>query len=204
MQDLLYDAALAYEKLKDITYELTLGHKGKLYCLNLRFPTDGFYHLVGIQHLSDLNMLYRNKKEFHRAVMNGHITEGTLQKSVFYGKEKIAERLFCITQMESMLDDQATSYRMQQNVLAQKSLIKADFLFEYISCLGTTYLFAALVKQFPRCENDAVCVSIFKKDKTDYTVGMIKTKVLAMRKHRYFNQKNAELVMEFRSPSYQP
>lgn len=54
MQDILYDAAIIYEKLKDIVYKIVVGRKGKSYSIMLHFPPESFFHLAGLQHLTDI------------------------------------------------------------------------------------------------------------------------------------------------------
>lgn len=65
-QDILYKAARKYSDLKNIAYEIVLGRKGITYELLLHFPYESFFHLTGIQHLTDLKFTSTNKERIFR------------------------------------------------------------------------------------------------------------------------------------------
>ncbi|MBO5302686.1 MAG: hypothetical protein J6A92_01400 [Lachnospiraceae bacterium] len=48
MPDLLYDAAVEYQKLKSIIYKIVVGRKKQSYNINLHFPPESFFHLAGL------------------------------------------------------------------------------------------------------------------------------------------------------------
>lgn len=60
----LYVAAIEYGKLLTVGYHIVLGRKGKEYHVQLRFPHDSFFHLIGLQHLTDLTYPSTNSNSF--------------------------------------------------------------------------------------------------------------------------------------------
>ena len=61
MQDILYDAAAEFYKLKDVKYRVKLGRKRNTYDFILHFPPESFFHLAGLQHLTDIVFPSTNK-----------------------------------------------------------------------------------------------------------------------------------------------
>lgn len=110
MSDLLYQAAENYKKLKDITYQIVLGHKRKSYCLMLSFPEESFYHLAGLHHLKDLKFPSTNKCRIFKEIIKEKITLDMIQKSVFYEKRCIEERISHLSLLEAMLDKDSDIY----------------------------------------------------------------------------------------------
>ncbi|MCM1057128.1 MAG: PBECR4 domain-containing protein [Firmicutes bacterium] len=68
-KNMLYDAAVKYGKLLTKGYHIILGRKGKEYHIQLRFPYDSFFHLVGLQHLTDLTYPSKNKERIYKEII---------------------------------------------------------------------------------------------------------------------------------------
>ena len=54
LNNILYQAASAWQKLTDYRYIFTYGYKKNLYTINLTFSMEDFPHLAGFQYLKDL------------------------------------------------------------------------------------------------------------------------------------------------------
>lgn len=86
MQDLLYKAAMEYKQLSGTVYRIVLGRKGKSYTIMLHFPYESFFHLAGLQHLTDIQFSSQNKERIFKEILNHRITIEHLRKSVFFEK----------------------------------------------------------------------------------------------------------------------
>ena len=65
MSDLLYNAAVEYQRLQNVVYKIIVGRKGKSYTLQLHFPPESFFHLTGLQHLTDITFPSTNKERIY-------------------------------------------------------------------------------------------------------------------------------------------
>ncbi|MBP5696422.1 MAG: hypothetical protein J6X11_07235 [Treponema sp.] len=52
----IFQAAIAYQKLLDVEYQIVLGKKNKQLILLINFEKLHFYHLSGLHYLKDLAM----------------------------------------------------------------------------------------------------------------------------------------------------
>jgi hypothetical protein len=89
--DILYEASEAYEKIlkKDYTYKLANGEIVKLF-----FTPGNFHHLIGLQKLTDIAEVSKDKKNVRRIykeIRNKKIIYETISKSEFL--EKMEKRL---------------------------------------------------------------------------------------------------------------
>lgn len=93
MTDILYEAALEYQKLKNTIYNIILGRKGDAYYIKLHFPPEAFFHLTGLQHLSDLTFPSSNKERIYKEILRKKFTLEHIKKSVFCEEYHIEERI---------------------------------------------------------------------------------------------------------------
>ena len=68
MSDILYDAAMEYKKLERTVYRIIVGRKGYSYPIMLHFPPESFFHLAGLQHLTDLTYPSTNKERIYKEI----------------------------------------------------------------------------------------------------------------------------------------
>lgn len=197
MTDLLYQAAMEYQKLQNIKYKVIVGRKGKAYTILLHFPEESFFHLAGLQHLTDITFPSRNKERIYKEILNHEITVENLKKSVFYESWFIEERLAHLHHLQDMFESNVVTYLIHQQEYVKYTSVKADYLCEYTIADGTLYLFTVLQRKFPKFENECRGCSFFKKHKTDYTNGTAKTTVLLIEK---IVDENTEEI--YRSLSY--
>lgn len=83
-KDLLHFAAVKYGKLLTIGYHIILGRKGREYHIQLRFPYDSFFHLAGLQHLTDITYPSTNKERIYKEIINENLTYETIKNSLPY------------------------------------------------------------------------------------------------------------------------
>lgn len=203
MQDILYDAAENFYKLKDVKYRVKLGRKRNTYDFIVHFPPETFFHLAGLQHLTDIVFPSTNKERIFKEILDHNITINYLKKSIYYESEKIEERITNLYLLEIMLENNKVAYKINPKELAKYSSIVADYLVEYKD-VDTFYLF--IVKEYlnPQFDGEHKGRSFFKKSKVDYTIGTAKCTLLLMHKIYNFGTDNQNEIEIFRNPSYKP
>lgn len=203
MSDILYDAALQYNKLKDITYEIILGRKEKAYRLMLHFPAESFFHLAGLQHLTDITFPSQNKERIFKDILAGKITEETIRKSVFYEKNFVNERLLYLGILQEMLESNSVVFLINPKDYARYTKIKADYLFTYKYLeMNELYFFSFIETRNPRFENECKGCSFFKKHDVDFTKGTSKTTTLMINKVLNYRRKEEHVIEIFKNSSY--
>lgn len=203
MQDMLYYAAKKYQQLESKGYHIVLGRKNQTYILDIRFPSESFFHLIGLQHLEDLTFPSKNKERIYKDILNGRITQDFLEKSIFYEAWGIKDRIMLTACLEEMLDQIPQYFRINLNEFKKNTRIKADYLallYEPKSNENIIYYFLVhspmekLITCFKSC-------SLFRKQDKDYQRGTSKTTVLLIEK--IVDLDKMELVELYRNPSYQ-
>lgn len=81
--DLLMKCACKYQQLMAYEYRFTLGRKGKMTEILLRFSDTDFHHLAGLHKLKDISIARANRSTVFRHILDGHITYDTISKSRF-------------------------------------------------------------------------------------------------------------------------
>lgn len=204
MSDILYDAAAQYQKLKDTTYKIILGKKGKSYRLMLHFPSESFFHLAGLQHLTDITFSSKNKERIFKDILAGKITEETIKKSVFYEKEFVNERLQYLDLLQTMLESNSVVFRINPKDYARYTKIKANYLFTYTHLdIHELYFFSFIETRNPRFEDECKGCSFFKKHEVDFTQGTSKSTTLLINKILNYRKKEETTIEIYRNPSYE-
>ena len=201
MRDILYNAAINYNKMKDIAYEIKLGRKGKMYDLILHFPAESFYHLVGLQHLNDLTFPSTNKERIYKEILRGNINTEYLKKSQFYEKWHIEERISNLYLLETMIDNNKILYKINLHEYRKYTSILADYLLEY-TMENIFYLFLVEERINPRFKGDHKGCSFFMKHGTDYTRGTAKATLLLLNKINDFSKETQYIESVYLNPAY--
>lgn len=197
MSDILYSAAIAYQKLEKVLYKIVIGRKGTSHILNIHFPQEAFFHLAGLQHLTDITFPSTNKERVYKEILKQNLGIRNIQKSVFFKKCFIEERLKSLQHIEHMLDSNAVTYLINNKNYAQYSRIRADYLCERKMSAEIFYLFIVRELKSPKFHDECKCCSFFKKHKKDYTKGTSKTTTLLIEK-----RENNNVVQIYRNDSY--
>lgn len=202
--DLLYSAAMEYGKLQTKGYHIILGRKGKEYHIQLRFPWDAFFHLIGLQHLTDLTYPSKNKERIYKEIIENNLTYATISKSQYFNEFYIKERIEYLGCLESMLDSCELTFLINPKEYAEYTRIKADFLFEYNFLLEeavTIYLF--LVREsYPQVYNECKGCSLFRKHEIDFRRGASKAKVLLIEKFENVDTIDQKCKILYKNPAY--
>ena len=97
MGDIL-SSAMTYSKLLDIEYQLVLGRKNKTLALSIYFDENQFFHLAGLQYLTDrATLLYGDRSYLFQKILSGSITREQMENifavHFFLKKIKIIQRV---------------------------------------------------------------------------------------------------------------
>ena len=204
MTDLLYQAALRFEKLTHTGYRIILGRKTKTFELQLRFPKNSFFHLAGLQYLGDITFSSQNKEHIYKEILQKKITITDLQKSVFFDTCFISERLQYLQLLENMLDVCQLIFFINPKEYIRHTKIYADYLCEYIIPNNTTdVLYYFLIKdRNSLTKNIYKGCSFFKKHDKDYRHGTAQTKLLLSEKIINVETPQEEIMELYRNPIY--
>ena len=202
--DLLYSAAVKYGKMLTIGYHIILGRKGKEYHIQLRFPYDSFFHLIGLQHLTDLTYPSKNKERIYKEIIGKNLTYETVSKSQYFEKFCVKERIEYLDYLESMLDSCELVFLINPKGYANYTRIKADFLFEHNFLLEESIiLYLFLVREsYPQVSNECKGCSFFRKHEMDFRRGASKTTVLLVEKYRNVDTIDQECAILYKNPDY--
>ncbi len=201
-EDILYNAAIKYAKLRHVAYEIILGRKGNSYELKLHFPYESFFHLSGMQHLEDLRFPSSNKERIFKEILNGNLTGEYLKKSEYYDTWRIEERITNLYLLESILEDNKVMYKINPKAYTQYTGIIADYLLEYKE-KDIFYLFVIEEKLSPKFPKEHKGCSFFKKYLTDYTRGTAKSTLLLLNKIEKMGTEFENKIELYRNPSFQ-
>ncbi|MCM1144660.1 MAG: PBECR4 domain-containing protein [Blautia sp.] len=162
--DKLSACANAYHKMLNLTYQIVLGRKGKLYELHIGFEAVSFHHLIGIHKLHDLRIARANREKVFSDILAGKISYEFISKSRYF--TQIENRFFPFASIEKIFDDNSLVFRYNAKV-NQLSLIEADYLMSTPYEGNDIYIFLARKQD----DDHYYCRSFFPKSERDYTQG---------------------------------
>lgn len=197
MPNALYDASIEYQKLKDTVYKIVVGRKGKSRIIMLHFPPESFFHLAGLQHLTDITFPSKNKERIYKEILSQKLTMDDIRKSVFFDKWFIEERLQSFHFLEEMIDSNSITYLINAKRYITYTKIKADYLCEHLIDRSILYLFLVMEQYHPKFKNECKGCSLFRKHEYDYTIGTARTTTLLIEKI-----KDGTYTTIYRNPAY--
>lgn len=198
MSDILYNAAIEYKKLEKTVYKIIVGRKGYSYPIMLHFPPESFFHLAGLQHLTDLTYPSTNKERIYKEILKKKFTVNDIEKSIFYSKWFVEERLNSFIYLKDMIEGDSITYLINAKRYIAYTTIRADYLCEHKEDVGIFYLFLVMERYRPIFKNECKGCSFFKKHGYDYTTGTSKTTTLLIEKE----EKGKDKVIIFKNPVY--
>lgn len=173
----IFECVDSFKKLLDIEYEFILGRKGKSVTLNIKFEKSHFFHLIGLQHLTDMAFaLTGSREKLFDKIEKRYFDENIIKKSAFFSQ--IKSRIDEFVNLESIFDSNELifTYNETQDSF---SVIKADYLMQNISENTKTFTFLS-----QDSDKKYFCRSFFPMDKTDYSIGQTKWTLLFKKKIR--------------------
>lgn len=170
--DRIYEAAAKYVALEQFEYEFILSHNRRKKRIRVNFKDEDFFHLTGIQYLTDID-IPRNKKKLLDAILfKKIISDEVLQKSQFFHYPKhdkdIKSRITELRFLEEYLDNnnmiRIFTTRNQKGLCSQ---INAEYIIES-RLLGSTSTVYIFLKQREDDPEYYCVISFFKKDRITY------------------------------------
>ncbi len=140
----IYDCVEAFQKLLDKEYYLVLGRKNVSVCLQINFDKKEYFHLMGLQYLTDRPELVRDRGKVFDEIKEHKITAEQLESSDLY--YKIAERINELPLLETIIDSNDTIFKYNQKVNTY-SVIKADYIMKNKAQGRNIYVFLAEHKE---------------------------------------------------------
>lgn len=105
----IYECIDSFSSLLDVEYHLILGRKGVPVSLDISFDKKDFYHLVGLQYLTDRPELRRDRGRIFVEIKERKITREQIESSDLYGK--IADRVDMFPFLEELFDNNETIFK---------------------------------------------------------------------------------------------
>ena len=105
----IYECIDSFSSLLDVEYHLILGRKGVPVSLDISFDKKDFYHLVGLQYLTDRPELRRDRGRIFDEIKERKITREQIESSDLYGK--IADRVNMFPFLEELFDSNETIFK---------------------------------------------------------------------------------------------
>ena len=170
--DLIYECAVKFKKLQNCKYQFVVSKKRKTRKIVLNFLESDFFHLAGLQYLTDISIPKNRKDILKNIVEKRKITDLMLQKSQFFTNSQtnknIKSRIEELRFLEEYLDtDNYIRIYSIRNLKYLSSNINAEYIIE--SRLGgakySVYIFLRERKEMPGTYG---VVSFFKKEKVTY------------------------------------
>ena len=165
LDDLLFEAAKAWEYLLDIQYVLNYGMKDRIAGYVLKFRKEDFFHLAGFQYLNDINIPKYSKAKYLEKVLDRTILGEHIEKSLNYERD-VKPRLEGLVLLNELLHSSFKTYIFRSNCLNFGTRIKAKFLITNSEMSVIVFLF---VDENTEEIAELFCRSIFTKDYRDYT-----------------------------------
>lgn len=176
------DSAKKFSRLLDIEYEIVLAQKGKQVKLLISFEKIHFYHLAGLQYLTDIHELDNQREIVFDWILSETIKSNRIESSKFY--QKIQERVHYLARLESIFDDNGTIFKYDEKENILTSQIKGDYLMS--NSIESRNIFTFLSKT---SEEKYYCRSFFPQSFKDYSYRQKKWTVLSKKKiFRKFNE----------------
>ena len=131
--DILKKAVATFDRLKEFEYRILLsaGREKPLESILINFLDEDLFHILGLQHLSDIE-LPKNKKLVHAQICNDIITTDYLSMSEYYdnvrGKYSIKQRIERACDLEAYMDSSLFTVSVYKLQHVNHTNIRADYL----------------------------------------------------------------------------
>ncbi len=183
--DILGKAITAFNRLLGINYEIVLGKKGKTTAFSITFEKHEFYHIAGLQYLTDLRELKTDRTLLFNRILTDDAFRQKILKSVFISK--ISDRINQLINLEAFIDSNDTIFKYNEYA-HPFSKIQADFLLMNKNIKFNLFLFLAY-KQ----ESICFCRSFFSDNRIDYSKNQITMTLLYKKKS--FTATSKEIIL---------
>lgn len=122
--DKLLDAAKFYNsELNGKDFRLIAAKSGRVIEFEIRFNSEHFHHLIGLQKLKDLTQVNGNRNYIFNSILNGKLTYKDIEKSEFFSD--MEQRLENFKDIKSALEGEEL---MIKSLHGEFNSIRADFM----------------------------------------------------------------------------
>ena len=129
---MLYQSATNFKRLTESQFVFHVSKKNKTRRIIINFNDENYYHLVGIQKLTDINKNYTtNKSKFLSQLMSGDIAPAKIKKSKYYFQINGRIELCCY--LHSILyNSDLEIYEYNPKAISwQNSRVKFDYVLKF-------------------------------------------------------------------------
>lgn len=192
---LLFDAATAWNALQDTTYELLLGRGKNSTLLTITFCADEFWHLVGMQHVDDvdfrLNRAELRGSKFLSKVLTKKVNDELITKTAEW--DKIQGRLECLIAIESIFDSDFLIFNFNYENVPHGTMIAAKYVIKDQQSGATYFVFLDTDKQ------RWFCKSALRLRTADFSENQSRMTVL-----KKIKKKGGVIKIDYTHPHYDP
>jgi len=171
--DVIYECAAKFVVLENYEYKFVISQNRKSWELKLNFCDSDFFHLAGLQYLTDISIPQNRKNVLINIIEKKKITDSVIQKSRFFHNPKpdndVKSRIEELRFLEEYLDtNNIIRIYNTRNMKYLSSNINADYIIEsqFKGSPDIVYIFLKKRKENP---NYLCVVSFFKKDTITYS-----------------------------------
>lgn len=161
---LLFDAALAWDELCEISYIIELGHRGNQYTIDLIFEPGDLPHLAGMQYAKDVDFGLRRSEYYGinliKAVLSGKLDESRICNARDW--TRIKGRLKAIINLRQTLSGRFIISRFNPDKVPGSCNIDAEYVIKNTESGQVFFVFLA-----PR-SGRYYCKSAFQSGNVDY------------------------------------
>lgn len=184
-----------YDRLLNKSYYFVIGRKNKAVEIHLQFSKKEFFHLSGLQYITDIPFLKSDREKVYDKIYSDSRFREKILNSDNYSK--IKERVELVANMEFFLDSNKTIFKYNNHTNSSSS-IQADFILKNEDISKFMYVF---ISKIINTSNSYCCRSSFprNKDKCDLAKGHTSFTLLHKEKT---NIQTGEIQVLFSSPLY--
>ena len=158
----ILDSAKKFSRLLDVEYEIILAKKGNQVRLVISFEKFHFYHLAGLQYLTDIHELDNQREIVFDWILSESIKTERIESSQFYSK--IKDRVHYLAQLESIFDSNDTIFKYDEKENILTSQITGEYLMKNIVESRNIFTFLDKTK-----DGKYYCRSFFPQSFKDYS-----------------------------------
>ena len=171
---LLFDAAMAWDKLSNATYDIDVAKNRKVHHIKLSFLREDFPHIVGMHYATDVDFGIRANEYYGDklipAILDKRLYDRRIERSRDWSR--ISGRLTAIINLEATLDNEFDIAAFDYKKAVGYCKIKADYIIR--DRISDDIYFVFLKSR----EEEYFCISAFKKESRDYFLNQQKMTVL--------------------------
>jgi hypothetical protein len=171
----ILDSAKNFSRLLDVEYEIILAKKGNQVRLVIFFVKFHFYHLAGLQYLTDIHELDNQREIVFDWILSESIKTERIESSQFYSK--IKDRVLYLARLESIFDSNDTVFKYDEKENILTSQITGEYLMKNIVESRNIFTFLDKTK-----DGKDYCRSFFPQSFKDYSYRQKKWTVLSKKK----------------------